>query len=204
MEEIAEYKKKECARLEAFLFHYGEPIAMKKAAALLKQDESVCAENLEILKKMFELEERGIMLASLDGKVQLVTKPEYADVAEKIVEDEFSAQLSPAALETLSVIAYLGPVSRSTVDYIRGVNSSFIIRSLLMRGLIERKQNEKRKNVYDYHVSFDFLSHMGLGSISELPEYEKYKDILKKFELREFEEVENESGEEPKKKENEA
>jgi chromosome segregation and condensation protein ScpB len=65
------------------------------------------------------------------------------------------------------------------IDFIRGVNSSYILRNLLMRGLIER---ERSSNTYNYKITFDFLKHLGLNSVNELPEYEKYKNILEEYE----------------------
>ena len=108
----------------------------------------------------------------------------FKNISEKLAKEEFKEDLTPAALETLSVVAYLGPMPRSMIDYVRGVNSSFMLRNLLMRGLVERTLSEKRKNVYEYRVSFDFLKHMGIGTIGELPEYEKYKNILASFETQ--------------------
>ncbi|MEK7089850.1 MAG: SMC-Scp complex subunit ScpB, partial [Patescibacteria group bacterium] len=85
-----------------------------------------------------------------------------------------------ASLETLSLIAYLGPVPRASIDYIRGVNSSFTIRSLVMRGLVERG-NEKGAS-FHYRITERFLKHMGLTSIEQMPEYAKYKETLKQYE----------------------
>ena len=133
----------------------------------------------------------GLMLLRNGDALQLVTKPEFKDTGEKIVQEEFREELTPASLETLSLVAYLGPVSRPTIDYVRGVNSSFTMRSLLMRGLVERFHPETG-HAYEYRVSFDFLKHMGLDDVRHLPDYEKYRDILKKFEAQEQEPVSTE------------
>ena len=122
------------------------------------------------------------MLVRHGDLFQLATKPDLAWLGQKLVQEEFKEELTPATLETLSIIAYLGPVARSTVDYIRGVNSSFILRALLVRGLVTRHFQEARKNTFEYKVSFNFLKHLGLGKIEELPEFEKYKNILTSFE----------------------
>jgi len=86
-------------------------------------------------------------------------------------------------LETLSVIAYNGPIARSTVDYLRGVNSGYIMRNLLVRGLINRRPDPERPYIFLYDVSFDFLKHLGLSKKEELPEYDKYKDLSEKFKI---------------------
>ena len=78
----------------------------------------------------------------------------------------------------MSIIAYSGPISRADIEYIRGVNSSFTIRNLLLRGLIERTVDPKRANAYIYSASFDLIKRLGLSGISELPDYEKYRQMV--------------------------
>jgi len=173
---------KKLAELEALLFVYGEPLPLKKIAKLLKIKESAAGELVKELETSLAGEGRGLTLLKNGDRVQLVTKPEFQTVSETLIKEEFREELTPAALETLSIIAYLGPVPRSTIDYVRGVNSSFILRSLLMRGLVEREVSEEKKNVYEYRVSLEFLKHLGLGSREELPEFEKYRNILTSFE----------------------
>ncbi len=177
-----EQNPRKLAELEAFLFHYGEAAEIKKIAKILKLKEKEAADLVDFLEKnLRETENRGLTLLRQDNRVQLVTKPDFEDINKELIKEEFREELSPASLETLSIIAYLGPVSRATVDFVRGVNSSFILRSLLVRGLVEREPNSERRNVYDYRVSFDFLRHIGLGRQEDLPEYDKYKDIIQKF-----------------------
>ncbi len=181
-----EQNPRKLAELEAFLFHYGEPAELKKIAKVLKLKEREAAELVDLLEKnLKEADDRGFMLLRHNNRVQLTTKPDFDDINKELIKEEFREELSPASLETLSIIAYLGPVSRATVDFVRGVNSSFIMRSLLVRGLIEREPNPERRNVYDYRVSFDFLRHIGLGRQEDLPEYDKYKDIIQKFTTQE-------------------
>ena len=177
-----EQNPRKLAELEAFLFHYGEAAEIKKIAKILKLKEKEAADLVDFLEKnLREAESRGLMILKQNNRVQLVTKPDFEDINKELIKEEFREELSPASLETLSIIAYLGPVSRATVDFVRGVNSSFILRSLLVRGLVEREPNPERRNVYDYRVSFEFLRHIGLGRQEDLPEYDKYKDIIQKF-----------------------
>ena len=169
--------------IEALLFFYGEPITLAKVAKVTGFPEKECASLLKALSdKLAADPERGLQLLEEDGRFQLSTKPSLSWLTKKLLEAEFKEELTPAALETLSLIAYLGPVPRSTIDYIRGVNSSFILRNLLIRGLIDRDLQPGKKNIYEYRASFEFLKHMGLGNVKELPEYEKYQGILKQFE----------------------
>ncbi len=171
------------AAIEALLFFYGEPIGVAKIAKITGFPEKECGELLEVLAQNLAADpKRGLMLLEEGKSVQLATKPNLAWLTKKLLESEFKEELTPAALETLSLIAYLGPVPRSTIDYIRGVNSTFMLRHLLIRGLVTRELEAGKKNVYEYSVSFDFLKHMGVKSIRNLPEYEKYQGILKQFE----------------------
>lgn len=168
--------------LEALLFQYGEPISKKKAATLLSVSEEECERLVNEYAESLRREERGLTLLIDRDIIQLMTKPEFKDVLESVIHDEFKEELTPAALETLSIIAYLGPVPRATIDYIRGVNSSFIVRNLLVRGLVERNQDENRKHAYEYKITFDFLKHLGISRVEELPEFDEFKDILLRYE----------------------
>lgn len=175
---------KKIAELEALLFQYGEPIEFKKIAKLLKLNEEEAKDLVDVFgEKLRQSGERGLALLRQEDKVQLVTKPDFQHLNEEFIKEEFREELTPASLEALAIIAYLGPIPRSTIDFIRGVNSSFILRSLLVRGLILREPNRQKRNVYDYRISFDFLKHIGLTKQSELPEYEKYKSLLQRFEI---------------------
>lgn len=171
------------AELEALLFYHGEPITIKKTSKLLGLNEEQVKETLERLRILLVGDPvRGLTLLERGDEVQLVTKASLQGVGKKLIEEEFREELTPAALETLSIIAYLGPIPRSTVDYIRGVNSSYTVRNLLVRGLIDRERMSEKGHLFHYRVSFAFLQHLGLGRIEELPDYIKYKDTLKQYE----------------------
>ncbi|MDO8557284.1 MAG: SMC-Scp complex subunit ScpB [Candidatus Jorgensenbacteria bacterium] len=169
------------AKLEALLFYYGEPIAIERAAKLLgiKEDEckTLAHELGEALKNDLN---RGLLLIINGDEIQLATKPEVQEVGKKIITEEFKEELSPASLETLSLIAYLGPITRPSIDFIRGVNSSFTVRNLLIRGLVERQSG--KGHAYLYHASSNFLSHLGITAPEELPEREGYQKIFTEFE----------------------
>lgn len=170
--------KKLSAELEALLFIYGEPLEIKKLTKILNIKESELQEALLLLETDLNREERGLSLIQDKNKIQLATKPEFAKLLESITKQEFTELLTPAALETLSIVTYAGPITRADIEYIRGVNSSFILRSLLMRGLVEREADLKRSNAYVYKASFDLLRHLGLSKIEDLPDYQKYKEIV--------------------------
>lgn len=154
------------ATIEAILFSMPEAVRVSELAKILDTSESSIQESLVSLKE--SLLGRGIILMEQDGKVALVTVPEVSEILEKIKKDELTKELSKAALETLSIILYRGEgVTRSEIDYIRGVNSSFILRNLSMRGLVIREGGNKAV----YKPTMDLLSYMGISSVSELPDY---------------------------------
>lgn len=159
--------------LEAILFLYGEPLAIEKIASFLAVPEErareVCAQLADYYSSN---ESRGLMIIGKDGQFQVVTKPKFGGFLESFLKESLKEDLTPAALETLSLVAYFGPITRAHIDFVRGVNSSFTLRNLLIRGLIERKLTGG--NAYAYEVTFDFLKHLGIGKTSEMPKFEEY------------------------------
>lgn len=168
------------AKIEAFLFIQGEPVTIKKICKTLNQKEPAVIEALGALETALGSDDRGLALLRSGAEVQLTTKPAHKELAEQVMKDEFNEALTPAALETLAIIAYGSPVSRSIIDYIRGVNSTFILRNLLMRGLIERNPDPSRGNAYVYGPSFELLRHLGIPKNEALPEYGRFRDIIAK------------------------
>jgi len=171
-------KENQLAKLEALLFIHGEPISMKKISLLL----DVSAENAEALVSGIEAalkdQNRGLVLIKSGGKVQLATKSEFAPMLEEFIKAELSENLTPAALEVLTIISYLGPVAKSKIEYIRGVNSSFMLRNLMLRGLVERAADPDRPQSFVYKLTFESLRHLGVTNESELPDYENAKSVL--------------------------
>lgn len=167
-------------KIEALLFYRGDPVKIAEIAKLIKTSEEEVEAALEKLEE--SLSTRGIRLMRANEAVSLVTAPELGGLMETIAKEEVSRDLGKAGLETLSIVIYLSPVSRSRIDWIRGVNSSFIIRNLLVRGLIERITNPDDSRAYLYRPSFDLLSHLGVTKVEDLPEYEKNRSELLAFE----------------------
>lgn len=167
------------AALEALLFAYGEPVAKQKLFKTLAVSADEGDSLLQQLSVALATQERGLVLMEKGGTVMLATKPELIHLFDDIIKDELKEDLTPAATETLSMIAYFGPIARAHIDFIRGVNSSFILRNLLMRGLIDRTQG--KGNAYVYTVSMEFLKNMGVARVNDLPEYEKYQEFKKHY-----------------------
>lgn len=166
-------------QIEAILFYKGEPVKTKALSKMLGVGTKEIEEAANLLKE--SLEERGIRLLVKEDVLSLGTSPEMSDLIVSIRKEELSRDIGKAGLETLSIILYKGPIPRSEVDYIRGVNSSFIIRNLLIRGLVERNHNPNDSRSFLYKPTLELLSFLGVTTISELPEYEKVQADLQTF-----------------------
>ena len=163
-------------KIEAILFWKGEPVSLKKLSEILHVEQSEIKESVEKLKE--NLKGRGIVLIENDGELALGTAPELSDLIENLQKEELNKELSKATLETLSIVLYKNGATRGEIDYIRGVNSSFTLRALSVRGLVEKISDPKDNRRYIYKPSFDLLSFMGVKSIEELPEYESIKNSI--------------------------
>lgn len=166
--------------IEALLFVSGEGMAISKLSNILGKKDGEIEDSLTALKSHFDKEHYLSILRDGD-RVSLVTSSDVSKIVEDFAKEEFSGELTKAGLETLAVIAYKAPIKRSEIDYIRGVNSSFMLRSLLIRGLIERVRDPKDFRSYVYRISADFLKFLGLTSISDLPEYGSFAKKLEEF-----------------------
>lgn len=159
------------SKIEGLLFYKGEDVSIKKLAELLAVSESDIEESLKKLE--VSLIGRGLVLVRKDDRVVLGISGELSSLIESIRKEEIAKELSKAALETLSIVLYKNGVSRSEIDYIRGVNSSFILRNLLVRGLVEKVIDSKDSRKILYRPTFDTLSYMNITSIEQLPNYDQ-------------------------------
>lgn len=159
--------------IESILFVHGEPMAEKKIGAALDiSPEDVSAGLAELRRR---LEGRGLALVEKAGEWQLATHPDCALAVDALLKEQHTEQLSRASLETLAVVAYKGPLTRAEIEYIRGVSSLFSLRTLLLRGLVERVEHEEDARSFVYAVSMDFLKYLGLARLDDLPDYEALK-----------------------------
>lgn len=167
--------------IEAILFYTAEPMSEKKLAALTKTSIADIKNAVEELKQRLENNGGGIKLLSQNGEIVLGTTPLASSLIEQITRDEISKELSKASLETLSIICYKGPLTRSDIDYIRGVNSTFILRNLLVRGIIEKLDNPRDARASLYGATFAALEYMGVTKKEDLPKYEEVQAQLQAF-----------------------
>ncbi len=164
-------------KLESYLFFKGEPVSLTKLGKIFDVDGEALEEALAQLKN--NLTDRGIVLMRLDDKkVSLGTNPEMSEFFKEMRKQELSKDLSKASLETLSIVLYQKDVSRADIDYIRGVNSSFILRNLSVRGLVERETHSEDSRKYVYKPSLDLLSYLGVTDRKELPRFEEVQNKL--------------------------
>ncbi|OGF61739.1 SMC-Scp complex subunit ScpB [Candidatus Giovannonibacteria bacterium RIFCSPLOWO2_01_FULL_44_40] len=167
-------------KIEALLFVSGEGMTVSRLASILKKrDEEIKEGIAELERHLFD--GHALTVLKDQDRVSLITSTAVSKLVEDFAKEEFAGELTRAALEALTIVAYKGPMKRSEIDYVRGVNSSFMLRNLLMRGLIERVRDSKDSRAYLYRVSADFLKFLGLASISDLPEYGEYAQKLEEF-----------------------
>lgn len=162
--------------IQSVLFYVAEPISFKKLASIFETEVSTVENLVQELKQ--DLENTGLSLVIHDGEVQLVTHPNFHKVIEKIRKDELTKELTKPALETLSIILYKDNVSRADIDFIRGVNSSFILRNLLIRGLIIRKPHPTDSRTFIYTASHELLAFLGVSETKDLPDFGRIKNLL--------------------------
>jgi segregation and condensation protein B len=167
------------ACLEAILMVVDEPVTDVVLAQVVERPKGEVAEALRELaeeyteqRRGFELREVGIADGSVSGATgwRMYSRPECAPVVERFVRDGQQAKLTQAALETLAVVAYRQPVSRSKVSAIRGVNCDGVMRTLLARGLVEECGTEHETGALLYQTTGYFLERMGLKGLDELPD----------------------------------
>lgn len=166
------------SKIEAILFFKAEPVSIKKLGEILNKNEEEIKSALYTLKQ--KMEDRGLTLLEHQDKVELATSSEMSDLIEEMTKEELSKDLGKAGLETLAIVIYKGPVSKKDIDYIRGVNSSFILRNLMVRGLVERRDKQGRS--YIYEPSIELLQYLGISKIEEMPEYSSMKNQIEEFE----------------------
>lgn len=169
------------AKIEAILFWKGEPVSLKRLAFWLNETKEAVAKALDVLEK--KLAERGVALLRKDDEVALGTAPALGELMGTLAKEELAGELSKASLETLTIVLYRGPVGKQEIDYIRGVNSGYTLRSLLIRGLAERLENPSDRRTYLYKPTFELLSYMGIKRLEDLPDYQAVREEIKNGEL---------------------
>ena len=162
-------KNIECA-LEAVLFSLGEAVEIERLAEALEVREDEIKNAFLTLQKKYEDENRGIKLIEIENSIQMCSNPDYFECIKRVTQIKKQAGLSSAALETLSIIAYNQPVTKGTIEFIRGVDCTYSVTRLLERGFIDelgRAETPGRPILYG--TTMEFLRCFGLKSLEDLP-----------------------------------
>ncbi len=161
------------AALHALLFASGEPLEKKVIAKLLGIKDSDLVVALGALTK--SLAGSGVVLVETATEAELRTAPEASEIVKRLRENELSRDLGKGSLETLAVIAYRESATRGDIDWVRGVNSTAALRTLLMRGLIEGREDEQDKRRIRYSMTTEALAHLGIAHAADLPRFEELR-----------------------------
>ncbi len=156
--------------LEALLIVADEPLDEPTLAAAVDHPVEAVTQALADLVREYDEDRRGFELRHVAGGWRYYTREEMAPVVERFVLEGQQARLTQAALETLAVVAYQQPVSRSRVSAIRGVNVDGVMRTLLTRGLVEEAGNDQETGAHLYRTTSYFLERIGISGLDELPE----------------------------------
>ena len=181
-------------KVEAVLFYRSEPVSKKELGSFLNIDNQTLENALNLLNT--QLQNRGIQLIITEKEVQLVTASELSDMIDTLRKEELRRDIGKAGAETLAIVLYRGPITRAEIDFIRGVNSTFILRNLLIRGLVERTPHPADKRQYQYAITPSLLAHLGITKKEDLPDYVKILDELDMYEREQSEHKEKEGGSE--------
>ena len=155
--------------LEAILLVADEPVPVVVLAQVLERPRNEVAARLTELAEEYKAEGRGFDLREIAGGWRFYTREDCAPLVERFVSDGQEVRLTQAALETLAVVAYKQPVSRSRVAAIRGVNCDGVMKTLVTRGLIEEAGIEPESGAHLYRTTRLFLEKLGINSVADLP-----------------------------------
>lgn len=162
------------AIVESILFAAGEPVELDRIADIVDVDKKSLKEIIKNMMDAYNYEKRGIHIIRLEDSYQMCTRSEYGEYVSMLMQPRRKMQLSNAAIEVLAIIAYKQPVTRSTIESIRGVNCDYIVNRLIERKFIEevgRLKDAPGRPIL-FGTTDEFLRTFGIESISDLPEYD--------------------------------
>lgn len=160
-------------KIQGLLFANGGSIKVAKLADIFGVKVDEIKDNIMQLMNEMNIDDSGIHLIENNGEVEMVTNPALSDLIVEEEKREVQSELTKPQLETLTVIAYKGPISRAELEYIRGVNCQVVLRNLGMRGLIDDYFDDNILQTR-YNVNVNFLKILGLHKVEDLPRYEEF------------------------------
>lgn len=166
-------------KLEALIFYKGEETTFAELSKSLKVSEEEIKNSVINLKEKYS--NSGIRIVTTSDSVLMATGEEVSEIIEDLEKEEYEKELSKAALETLTIILYRGPLKRSMIDYIRGVNSQFTLRNLLIKGLISKTPDPKDERGYLYEATSDLLRYLNIDDAKGLQEYNEINQKIDAF-----------------------
>jgi len=182
MDENSNNKADLAASLEALLLVQGDVLYKNRIPKLLECSASEAENAVKTLSgRILKREGTGITLIQTDSAIGLATTPEISEKLNAVQQKAIERDIGAAGLEVLAILLYIGPSTRSKIDYIRGVNSSSTVRLLLMRKMIERVKNPNDSREYVYRPTVELLAHLGVTSQKELPEFSEISEQLHTF-----------------------
>lgn len=166
-----------CAKIEAILFSVGESVEISRLAESLGITKGEVKNAAEALKEVYESEDRGIQLVELEDSYQLVTKPEFYEDLVAIAKNPRKPVLTDAVMETLSVIAYRQPVTKSDIEKIRGVSSDHAVNRLIEYNMVKEvgRLNAPGRPIL-FGTTEEFLIRFGFSSVDDMPQIDPVKE----------------------------
>ena len=176
--------------IEAVLFAAGDPVELERLADIVDVDKRSLREILKKMMDSYNFERRGIHIIRMQDSYQMCTNGVYAEYIGRLAEPPRKQNLSNAALEVLSIVAYKQPVTRSTIEHIRGVNCDYIVNRLIERNFIEEKGRlEAPGRPILFGTTQHFMRAFGISELDELPEFDSLGQTVEETEQIEMAEV---------------
>jgi segregation and condensation protein B len=159
------------AIIEAILFVAGQPVSIGQLSKVTERS----VEEIEVASRELQqsLQRRGIVITRSQDSLQMSTHPETSAWISTYLQSQLREKLTEAAVETLAIIVYKQPISKAEIESIRGVSSQYVLRVLSQRGLIEKVPSPSDARLLLYKTTHEFLNHMGLTDIKDLPDLEE-------------------------------
>lgn len=176
--------------IEAVLFAAGDPVELERLADIVDVDKRSLREILKKMMDSYNFERRGIHIIRMQDSYQMCTNGVYAEYIGRLAEPPRKQNLSNAALEVLSIVAYKQPVTRSTIEHIRGVNCDYIVNRLIERNFIEEKGRlEAPGRPILFGTTQHFMRAFGISELDELPDFDSLGQTVEETEQIEMAEV---------------
>jgi segregation and condensation protein B len=162
------------SKIESILFIAARPLTLKRLMEVTESSKEEVLAALDEIAASYTGDARGVRLLRNGNEVQFSTSPDNSKLVQEYLKDETTGELTKPSLETLTIVAYRGPISKAELEQVRGVNCSLILRNLLMRGLVE-VEGDPHDPSATFRVTMDFIRFLGISGVEELPEYDKLR-----------------------------